>query len=146
MLLLPLALLALPSGCGSSTPDPGADYRPALTDEQIRQRIAALPHVVSAEVRHRDGFGVGSTYAGLVEVSGSRYVVPTLDRVNALLRQGRYAAYLTVEVAAGRGATAISNPDVGLADGDAVEQRYGPQPGDGRPPAGPALPTPDALR
>lgn len=129
-----VALLLALTSCATD-PKPGADYRPAKTDAQIYREIAALPHITDVDIQWVDDFSQGNTYTGEVTVTAERYIVETLDHVNALLRQGRFGAYPSVGVVGNN--LDISLDSVGLSASGAIEDRYGPQPGTGEPPANP---------
>lgn len=137
------ASILLLAGC-STDPQPRADYRPAKTDAQIYREIAQLPHVTDVDIRWVDDANTGNTYTGIVRVTQTRYVVDTLDHVNALLRQGRFSSYLTVGVRSEQNPLRVANDAVGLSAPAAVEHRYGPQPGTGEPPTNEPLPSVDA--
>lgn len=109
-----------------------AGYTP-VPDQELFAEVAALPGVTSADVRWTDSFGNSNVYAGTVRVTRSADPEAVLDRVHAILRQGRPGATLGVTVRQ-PGAPDTTAAQLGLYTAADVEERYGPQPGDGRPP------------
>ena len=135
LLLVALALVAL-AAC-STTPDdddgPDADYAPA-SDAALLEQVSGLPGVETATVRFREGFGRTGYYA-TVEVGDDADPLDVADRTYAVLRQGQPNVPISLEVV--QDDTIVDTTSVaGVGTPEELEERYGPQPGDGTPPGG----------
>ena len=135
------------AGCTSSGRSAGPGYTPA-TDAELLAEIRALPHVIDVEMSSRErDFTNGAGYKVKLTTDGTVNPYLVVDETAAILRTGRERASLFVYV---------PNEDLGLGINDAYQlddllnltatdplrDRYGPQPGDGKPPAGKPVPTP----
>ena len=134
--LLPLLLVVvcLLAGCGeeqrpsSSTPKESA---------VLFAEITALDGVTSVDVEEYESAGLGGSrpaYRGTVEVDDSADPLQVLDQVLAILWQGIPGASLRDVVVHQGTAGFYDAAYVGLGDA-LLEERYGPQPGTGTPPA-----------
>ncbi len=138
LVVLLVAVLLLAGACstagsgGSDEPTPTPDYSP-IADDKLYSRIAALPGVEKAEISLNDTFP-DYAYVGEVDISADADAQTVLDTIYATLRQGRYRAAINIT-------GYQSGRDVRLEALDRsggpteLEKRYGPQPGDGTPPA-----------
>ncbi len=132
------AALAMTLGaCGPEEDDPG--YTP-VPDDELFARVAEIESVTEVDLTWVDRFGQQKSYGGDVLVDGSRPTGDVLDEVLAVLWQGRpdasYAVSVTPPPESGK--VSLMPFQVGLDDQGALRERYGDQPGDGRPPAGAA--------
>ena len=105
-----------------------------------------LPHVTEARLAFRDDLTDGRTYTGSLQSDGAVNPYETLDAAVAILRQGRPGAdiVITIDVPTSSG-PALQLTSTTLLDRgqqDPLTARYGPQPGDGLPPADQPVPTP----
>lgn len=127
-------LLLLVGGCmsaGSGGGQPRPDYTPT-PDDELFARVAALPGVERADLSFNDNFSE-FTYLGEVDISPDADAQTVLDTVYATLRQGRFDADMNITgYQSGRPVRLAALEDAGIAS--ELEQRYGPQPGDGTPP------------
>jgi hypothetical protein len=129
-------LLAVSSG-GCTTDDDGPvkpDYAPLADTELVRQ-IEAVPGVAGVDVKFRKSFTDGTGYYGTITVDEDADAAAALDHTYAILRQGRFDVVITVSARQGR--KVVFSDAFGLAAGvePDLTDRYGPQPGDGKPPA-----------
>jgi hypothetical protein len=135
LVVLPVLVLASCRG----TSEPRATYTP-VPDARLFGEVERLDGVVAADLAWKDTMALPRTYAGTVFVRG---VSPceVLDRVYATLWQGRPGAAVAVEVVRGSppraGQTAPAGLTMNQVDREVdldPAQRYGEQPGTGRPP------------
>ena len=153
---LPLRCLALASpllllgGCANDpepTGPPGPpepSYDP-VADTVLYRQIEDLPGVRAVDIDFRDTFTDGPVYSGTVRVARDVSPLSTLDRVSAVLWQGAPEPSMLVEVTSPRGS--VGNSTVRLQSPSELEERYGPQPGNGEVPASSSpLPRPTTLR
>lgn len=128
--------LVLMTACGGQEEDPVADYTP-LSETELVTQIEQLPGVAEAEVVFSDTFSGGRTYRGEVQLEPGARVDPvaTLDATYAILRQGEPDAGLGVSVVDPATNRAYNASALRLTDTASLRERYGPQPGDGTPPA-----------
>ncbi len=145
------ALVALAAaGCvggssGSGTPSPS--WTP-VPDDELVARVRALPHVTDASIAFRDNITDGIGYRGTVTTDGRENPYEVMDRAYAILRQGRPGTiWVSVTVPTSNGVPRsyddgplLGDPTAGRSE--RLDARYGPQPGDGTPPAGEPVPTP----
>jgi hypothetical protein len=125
-----------------STPEPSYDPVP---DPDLYQQVEALPGVRSADIAWDSSFTNGAVYSGTVRLDRSVDPVETLDEVTAILWQGRPNSSVILDVVTPRGT--INNASIRLQDHIEIEERFGPQPGDGEvPPDAPPLPRPIPVR
>lgn len=146
-----LIALTLTAGCSMwrTPPQPTPAYEP-IPDDQLYDQLRALPEVTGLQISYVSD-SAGRRYVGVVLVPDTTTraaAAATLDHANAILWQGRAGAASSVQVSAGT----VDDQRVLAEQKDVVPQtpgvnwlqaataRYGPQPGDGIPPAG--LPTP----
>ncbi len=121
-----------------STPEP--TYEP-VPDSELYQQVGALPGVRSADISWDSTFTNGAVYSGTVRLERRVDPVATLDHVTAILWQGRPDSSVILEVVTPRGT--INNASIRLQGYLEIEERFGPQPGDGEvPPDAPPLPRP----
>lgn len=133
--LLGLALAMAAGGCAKDDDGPvKPDYTP-VADVELVQQIEAIPGVTDVQVKFRKSFTYGTEYHGPITVAEGIDAAAVLDRVYAILRQGRPGVGITVRAV--QGGRQVSSDAFGLAVGTPprLEERYGPQPGDGKPPA-----------
>lgn len=145
-----LALVAATglSGCTNSVPEQEStvtapDYTP-VPDEELTRQIAAIDGVVEEQVSYEDSTNTPNTYLGRITVADGvtrAEAVEIYDHAVAILRQGRPRAGMGILVESaslGVDSFVVSSADLDLRGGtpDALEKRYGPQPGDGTPPDG----------
>ncbi len=137
VVLMMVAALGACDGGGEDPPPPG--YTP-IPDKDLFAQVAALPGVTKSDISYSESVGTPNDYIGRVEVESAVDALAILDQVLAILRQGEPGAAITV--VAVQDGVQISPRELGLlstTDEDLTE-RYGPQPGDGKPPA--STPTP----
>lgn len=129
-----VVLLAILGGCRGSDEPKGPDYTP-IADADLFAQIADLPGVSDVDVRYRKEFSYGNGYAGEITVDEGADAAATLDKAYAILRQGRFQVEISVVAMQGR--KQIASSAFGLVAGTTanLDERYGPQPGDGTPPA-----------
>ena len=128
-----LALL-MAAGCGGSPEDVHATYSP-VPDARLFAQVRELPGVTRAHVFYASDFN-GKGYYGNVWVRRGVDARKTLDRVFAILWQGRPEAAIGSPIEVDRlGKPLVSALDLGLKSYSDWVKRYGPQPGDGKPPA-----------
>lgn len=129
-------VLALTTACGGQEEEPVTDYTP-LSEAELVAQIEQLPGVEDADVTFSDTFSGGRAYRGEVRLEpGARAdPVATLDATYAILRQGEPDAGLGVSVVDPETKRAYNSSALGLTDTASLRARYGPQPGDGTPPA-----------
>lgn len=141
-----LAVVTLLTACapGDLRARPIVSYTP-VPDAELYRRIAALPHVTKVDIDYSDDFPNGRQYRGVITSDGQENPNLTLDRAIPILRQGAADAFILLYVSFpgpdGRTETASSSRFLGPAEAD-LALRYGPQPGNGTPPASPPVPTP----
>jgi hypothetical protein len=129
-----VALVALAGACsGGSEKATGPDYEP-VPDRELFSRIGRLPGVISTEIQHRDTFNDRHDYVGTVTADAKVDPVRLLDQVIAVLRQGRWQASMSLHVRQPDRTTTIVDLGLRSAGEPDLTERYGPQPGDGRPP------------
>lgn len=133
-----LGIVLLLGACGTDDSDGAQPRSPDYTprpDTELFTAIAQLPGIQEVDVSYNDTWPENG-YVGEVTIAGDVDAQATLDRVYAVLRQGRPRASITVggvqdgtsvrfELLGGRAGTPV-----------ALDKRYGPQPGDGTPPTG----------
>lgn len=137
--LLAVTALVLGACLGGSGDEPVAGYTP-VPDDTLFAQVRDLPHVESAELWGRDADATtGAQYTARLTTDGTVDPYVVIDATAAILRQGYERATLEVWVA--------KDPASGIpetyrlldlldrAAEDPLTDRYGPQPGDGTPPA-----------
>jgi hypothetical protein len=135
-LLLVLILTGL-TGCSlDNLPTPRATYRPVI-DAALYARIGQVPGVTDVRVRWTNGFDFPNGYRGIIAVRRGGDAADVLDRVLAILRQGRAGAALDGIKVAATGTVGVFAEDFGLVTQADFTARYGPQPGTGVPPPTP---------
>lgn len=144
-----LSACVLGSGGQVARPSVTASYQP-LPDEQLYAAIGALPGVHKVQLTFSDTFENGRAYRGSVFVTDPAMqpaaAQALLDRVNAILWQGKPETTLAVEIRAEASPATklLATPDdLGLRPStgswnQAERDRYGPRPGTGTPPAQPS--------
>lgn len=133
VLVVVAVLLSVLAGCAKDDGPVKPDYTP-VPDATLMSRIARLPGVADVDVTFQKSFDYGTGYVGRIRVDPDVDAAAVLDRSYAILRQGRYQVEITVvAVQDGR---QVSSAGFGLDAGTtaALDERYGPQPGDGKPP------------
>lgn len=108
-----------------------------FTDEQLFAQVAALEGVDSADIAYRNEFGNDNIYVGTIIVSQRDQALRLLDHTVAILRQGRRNASIIIVVNV-KSATGEAFGMYDLLGSDVhsnLDKRYGPQPGNGMPPA-----------
>lgn len=134
--LLVIGLLILTSACTSGGSDDGrlkADYTP-IPDDDLYSAIAAIPGVEKADVSLNDTFP-DYAYVGEVDISPDVDAQVVLDTIYATLRQGQFRAAINITgYQSGRDVRLTALRRSGSPS--ELEKRYGPQPGDGKPPTG----------
>ena len=129
LLALGLGGCALP-GLGSE-PRPTPSYVP-VPDAELFDRAGALPGVVSFDGTFNDTWPE-YTYLAEVVVADDADPLDVADHVYAILWQGRSGAGAYVQVVQDN--RIISTRDlIPVVTRVSLEERYGPQPGDGTPP------------
>lgn len=107
-----------------------------FTDEQLFAQVAALDGVVSADLSYRNIFGSDNVYVGRIIVTEEDRALPLLDHTYAILRQGhRNAGFFVDVLVKPTGAIFDAYDLLGSNPPARIEDRYGPQPGNGMPPA-----------
>lgn len=138
-----LVLVLAVSACGgdrSTDPsDPPNGYTP-VADEVLFAEIARLPGVVSADLQYTDTFANPNVYGGTITVAPGEDPRSTLDHAIAILRQGHRDAVMALYAKAVDGQYRYGANSLGLGSTDTYAERYGPQPGDGKPPDEPLPP------
>lgn len=133
--LFVIGLLILISSCSSGGSDDGplkADYTP-IPDEELYSAIADMPGVERSDVSLNDTFP-DYAYVGEVDISTDADAQQVLDTIYATLRQGRFRAAINITgYQSGRDVRLTALERSGSPA--ELEERYGPQPGDGTPPA-----------
>ena len=129
-----LSLLLGVSGCVGSTAEP-VGYEP-VPDSELFAEVERLPGVLEADVSYDDSFTNGRNYLALLRVGRRVDVADIIDSTTAVLWQGRPDVSILVEVERRGSNVIVNSTSVGLSTRESLVQRYGPQPGDGRVPAG----------
>ena len=136
-LILLAAALMVAAGCTSPAPkDKDEPDYDAVPDADLFSRIADQSGVEKADISFNGTFPE-RTYTGEITVAADADAQAVLDQAYATLRQGRSDA--DIGIAAIQGDTYIRFerlPGSGVGTPTELEKRYGPQPGDGKPPAG----------
>lgn len=124
------------TGCQQEQEEPVPDYTPRTIDE-LTVEIEELPGVEAASINFSEDFSTGRTYRGEVRLAPGAGVDPlrTLDTVHAILRRGEPRATFGVGVVDPADNVKYHATELGLTNLTSIEERYGPQPGDGTPPA-----------
>ncbi len=135
LVLVPLTACTFGTG---GTPEPS--YSP-VPDDELFARIDELPHVTGSRVSFRDNATEGKVYTGSITLDGSVNPFETLDEAAAILRQGRPAAGILLAAKGPTGREYTTSEFTGYTEKELAE-RYGSQPGDGRPPSDRPVPTP----
>lgn len=126
-----LLVACLVAGCGHrATPEP--TYRP-VPDQKLYARIAQLPGVSSVQIDFSTSPDNPSTYVGEIKLRSGSDLARRLDQAIAILRQGRYRALISVSAYSPTQPAVYAHSLAGSTRAD-FDKRYGPQPGDGRPP------------
>ena len=111
--------------------DPDQPTYRAVPDRTLFRDVARLDGVRDAQLTWDTGADPAA-YTGTVVVGPHRKLCPVLDRVYAILRQGRQGAVIHVAVTkAGGRILHMEDVDAGVAADPA--SRYGAQPGTGAP-------------
>jgi hypothetical protein len=129
-----LSLLLGASGCVGSTAEP-VGYEP-VPDSELFAEVELLAGVLEADVSYDDSFTNGRNYLALLRVGRRVDVADIIDSTTAVLWQGRPDVSILVEVERRGSNVIVNSTSVGLSTRESLVQRYGPQPGDGRVPAG----------
>jgi len=131
-----LLALVLTACQGTTTEEDEMPAYDPLPDSALVAQIEELPGVAGAEVVFSDTFSGGRTYRGEVRLEPGAEVDPiaTLDATYAILRQGEPNAALGVSVIDPDTNRAYNSSALDLTDSASLQERYGPQPGDGTPP------------
>jgi hypothetical protein len=132
LLVLVLALVPALVACGSEPAPAHSSYKP-VPDTTLYQQIGDLPGVTQVDIEWVDDATRGKSYVGRVRVRDGVDRLRRLDQVLAILRQGRAGAGITVSVGTAHGVAKFPS-DLGVITPEEIEERYGPQPGDGTPP------------
>ena len=133
--VLALAIvMALLTGCRSGGGDDEPAYEP-VPDEDLYAAIAALDGVRKVEIRYVEGFARTNNYGGELTVDDPSRAMELLDRAVAILWQGRPGALADLLVLGPDRQLLHYTSDLGLRTRADYEERYGPQPGTGEPPA-----------
>ena len=142
LVLLALPLLGACTSPSSSTPEP--TYEP-VPDPDLYRQVEELPGVRSTDITWDSSFTDGAAYAGTVRLDRRADPVATLDEVTAILWQGRPDSSVVLDVVTPSGT--INSASVRLQGHLEIEERFGPQPGDGEVPAdAQPLPRPTPVR
>ncbi len=144
-----LAALAVLTGCQSgSGPGGGSDgttsaagYTP-VPDEELFADVRELPHVTAARLSFRDTAADGRLYSGTLTTDGAQDPYVVLDAATAILRQGRPSALVSITASGPTGREYANTELLDRTADDPLTARYGPQPGDGTPPADAPPPAP----
>jgi hypothetical protein len=133
--VLLLGLLLLVTACSSGSSDGGgkkADYTP-IPDDELYAAIGEIPGVQAVDIRYNDTFPE-KKYGGEITIESGVDAQDVLDAAYAVLRQGRFDVGISVFGLQDK--TSISFDRLGGRSGipSRLEERYGPQPGDGTPP------------
>ncbi len=132
--LVVVGVLLLVGGCMSAGSEGGQtrpDYTP-VPDDELFARVSGLPGVDRADLSFNDNFSE-FTYLGEVDISPEADAQTVLDTIYATLRQGRFDADMNIiGYQSGRPVRLAALKNAGVAS--ELEERYGPQPGDGTPP------------
>jgi hypothetical protein len=118
------------TACGQQAPTP--DYQP-VPDPSLYARVAKLPGVTDVDIKFRDTADAPKTYVGEIRVERGTDPVERLDQAIAILRQGRYQAAIDI-VLYPPGRPGVESTSIAGYTRASLDQRYGPQPGDGKPP------------
>jgi hypothetical protein len=132
VLIAVLLLSGLLSACGPAKDADKPSYR-AVPDKELFARIARLPGVTKVAVTYSDTFTSTNSYAGNVYVKADASSKDVLDKTLAILWQGHPGAAMTSVAVAPQGKVQVFPADLGLMSRKAYVDRYGPQPGDGKP-------------
>lgn len=133
---LPPALVCLVvvwsvAACGTPAPQ-RPDYKP-VPDRSLYARIGDLPGVTEVDIVYKDSPGDPETYVGSFRVKAGTDPLRRLDQAMAILRQGRFQAAMSLSVYPPDRPAIYSDALAGYTRTD-LDKRYGPQPGDGKPP------------
>lgn len=121
-LLAVVMMLGLLVGCGSPGPQ-----RSVVPDDVLFAEIARLPGVIEADVFYDTEFSRGKVYAGRVTVEDEADPLCVLDRMVAILWQGRSIA-VSVVVAQGDESYRAMDLDPETPIQVWKPERYGPRP------------------
>ncbi|RLV56175.1 hypothetical protein D9V41_06970 [Aeromicrobium phragmitis] len=135
--VLVLVLSIVMTGCAQDpepTPEPTVSYTP-IADEQLYADITRLPGVQSVDLDYVDSVTAGRGYIGSIVIDDGADAAQILDHAIAILRQGQPDATMTIHALRGdERITPRTALDLTQTDLRELENRYGPQPGDGQPP------------
>lgn len=127
-----VVLACVTAGCGQR-PAPEPAYRP-IDDQTLYARIAKLPGVTSVDIDFSTSPNDPSTYVGEIKLRSGSDLARRLDQAIAILRQGRFRALISVSAYSPTQPAVYARSLAGSTRAD-FDKRYGPQPGDGTPPA-----------
>jgi hypothetical protein len=128
---------ATASGCTAEPAHP--DYTP-VADEVLFEQVRALPHITRINtLMYLKKFGAGNGYRARIDTDGEIDPNAFLDRVFAILYQGKCGVEISITITA---PTKDSEYPIqySLPNDAAQRERYGAQPGTGLPPADKPLP------
>lgn len=136
--LLAMIVIALMATAGCSSSPPSDDDSPAYTpvpDPDLFAQVDQLAGVTGSAITFNDTFPENG-YFGEVEIAPDADPQQVLDTVYAVLRQGAPDASIMVEGIQGNRVNTFDRlPGSGVGTPVNLAERYGPQPGDGAPPA-----------
>jgi len=134
LVLFTIILIVLAGCSGSESGKEKPSYTP-VPDQDLFAQIDQLPGLASSDITFNDSFPEYG-YVGRVVIDPQADAQKTLDTLYAILRQGRPDAGIGISGSQGDGGVEFELlPGSGVGTPDQLEERYGPQPGDGAPPA-----------
>jgi hypothetical protein len=131
--LIVVAVMLLAGACSSSGSDaPETPRYTPVSDETIFASIRAIPGVERADLSF-NGTAPSHSYLARITVASDVDAQSVLDAVYAQLWQGRRGADITLEAQQGGAVVRLDAFEGGPVTRRLLEERYGPQPGDGTP-------------
>lgn len=134
-----ISLVLMPSNLASNKNESRKEYQPVLTDEQIEQKIRALPQVTDVKLIFNDTFENGkSYYVGLTYTDDTtiRHAADVGDQAIAITMQGKHVGSGSITPTTFIKGQQIEPGFLGIEYSYYWRiDRYGKQPGSGKVPA-----------
>ncbi|MGI9156140.1 MAG: hypothetical protein ACR2FG_05820 [Marmoricola sp.] len=133
IVVVSVLVAGLLSSCGAGGGGPKKPSYTPVADQDLYARIARLPGVTRVDVSYTDTFTSTNSYAGNVYVTAKAPAEQVLVKALAILWQGHPGAAMTGVAVAPPGKVQLFPSDLGLESRTSFVQKFGPQPGDGKP-------------